>query len=641
MMLMLQSYTQRARRALQRWTLDPRVHTTLRCAAYLLAGFVLSAASLYHQALPLAMAFLFACKGWWAFLAGLGGYWGYFLFWGQAGQQGAFWLVFALPAVILLSDRRICRTAPALLPAIAALVVSATGVVFQSLFSDTTTIAIFLVRVALAAGAARVFILVMEGRTPIANWIAGAFAVLALAQIAPVVYLNLGFFAAAYFCAAAPFPAAALAAMALDLAQVCPVPMTAVLALAFLVRFLPRYPRYFAALTPAAVYAAVMLLCGVWALYPIPGLVVGATLGVIFPVQGRKLHYRGETGLAQVRLELASAVMAETQELLLESQPAQVDEEALIQRAAERACNGCAHRKNCKDARRIGQLPPLLLHKPLLSPQELPIVCRKSGRFLAELHRSQEQLRSILADRERQQEYRSAVTQQYRFMAEFLQDLSDSLCHREANVNRHYTPRIQVFGNRPEADNGDKCLYFSGTGNRYYILLCDGMGTGLGAVREAQSAGKLLQRLLCAGYPAEYALRSLNSLCALRDRAGAVTVDLAEVLLDSGKVTLYKWGAAPSYLVARKGAEKIGVAGPPPGLSVTDYRETVDKVSLRRGEFLVLVSDGIGQAQTMACCMAGNDVPPAELAHQILSGAQVPGPDDATVVVIRLEGVEK
>lgn len=641
MMLTLQSYVRKLHRTLRLWMLDWRIHMLLRCVAYFLAAFTLSAASLDHQALPLSMAFLFACQGWSAVVAAVGGCCGYLLFWGQAGQQGAFWMVAALPIVVLLTGRQIVKDAPALMPALAAFVVAAAGVLFQGLFLSGDSVITYLLRVLLAAGASRVFVLVLAGRNPMLDWIAGGLAVLSLAQIAPGMYLNLGFFAAGYFCAAGAFPAAALAGLALDLAQVTPVPMTAVLALSYLIRFIPRCPKTVCVLTQPVVYGGMMVLCNVWAPYPLPGLLIGAVLGTVFPAQGRKVHRRGETGVAQVRLELAAEVMAQTRQLLSEAQPVQVDEDVLIARAAERACNGCSYRKNCKDARRLAQLPPLLLHKPLLSNQELPIVCRKSGRFLAELHRSQEQLRSIMADRERQQEYRAAVTQQYRFMAEFLQDLSDSLSKRAAPVSPGFKPGVHVFGNRPEADNGDKCMYFSGTGNKYYVLLCDGMGTGLGAAREAQTAGKLLQRLLCAGYPAEYALRSLNSLCALRDRAGAVTVDLAEVLLDSGKTVLYKWGAAPSYLVTRQGAERIGVPSPPPGLSVSDYQETVDKVSLRRGEYLVLVSDGLGQAQTMACCMEGTALPPAELARQILSGAQVPGPDDATVVVIRLEGVEK
>ena len=142
--------------------------------------------------------------------------------------------------------------------------------------------------------------------------------------------------------------------------------------------------------------------------------------------------------------------------------------------------------------------------------------------------------------------------------------------------------------------------------------------------------------MLSAGYPAEYALRSLNSLCALRDRAGAVTVDLAELLLDSGKVNLYKWGAAPSYITTKFGAEKIGVASPPPGLSVMEEQEWVEHASLRRGEWLVMVSDGVGEREAMRCCMELGDGSPGELAAGILACGQLDHQDDATVAIIRL-----
>ena len=169
------------------------------------------------------------------------------------------------------------------------------------------------------------------------------------------------------------------------------------------------------------------------------------------------------------------------------------------------------------------------------------------------------------------------------------------------------------------------------------MLLCDGMGTGLGAIQEGRETGIMLRRLLSVGYPAEYALRSVNSICALRDRAGAVTVDLAEIQLYSGKVTLYKWGAVPSYLISNVGVEKIGAATPPPGLSVTDYRESVDRFSLRRGQLLVLVSDGIGETEALRCCMNAVGRSPREIATTLLTNAQ-PGPqDDATVVTISLE----
>lgn len=114
-----------------------------------------------------------------------------------------------------------------------------------------------------------------------------------------------------------------------------------------------------------------------------------------------------------------------------------------------------------------------------------------------------------------------------------------------------------------------------------------------------------------------------------------MTVDLAELELDSGKGKLYKWGAVPSYLITRAGTEKIGTAGPPPGLSVTEDRETTERLSLRRGEMLVLVSDGVGGEDALRREMGTPEEPPGELAARILEcGGD--GTDDATVAVVRL-----
>jgi len=632
----LQSYVRRGQHALRRWALDPRLHTAGRAAAYILGGFCLSAASLSSRLLPLSMGLVCACSGWSALLTALGGGAGYLLFWGNAGHQGLIWLVLGLGISVLLRDRRISRDTPLLLPAAAALAVAASGVICQTLLADTTPIVIYLLRVFLAAACTWVFARVLQTRNPLLDWLACGFGVLALAQIVPLPYFSLGYLAAGVLAVTGAFPAAALAGLALDLAQVTAVPMTAVMTLSYLVRLLPERFRGLFRLGPGIVYILIMYLVSAWDLMPLPGLLLGGILGSLLPTGSKVAHRRGETGAAQVRLEMAAGVLAQTEQILLEAPVIPVDESGLVTKAAERACGGCPCRKGCKDSPRIGQLPGLLLHKPLLTTDELPINCRKGGRFLAELHRSQEQLRSIRADRERQREYRAAVVQQYQFLSEYLQDLSDQLARKGEGMAAFYEPEVRVFGNRPEAENGDRCMRFAGTQCKYYVLLCDGMGTGLGAVHEGRTAASILRRLLAAGYPAEYALRSLNSLCALRDRAGAVTIDLAELQLDSGKTVIYKWGAAPSYAVSQLGAEKIGAATPPPGLSVTDCQEASYRLTLRRGQMLVMVSDGVPEEDALRCCLESAQESPDALAAKLLGHTTDSGQDDATVVTVRL-----
>ena len=634
MMLTLQSYVQQGRHKVKTYFLDPRIHIAARASACLLAGFFLSAASLTHSPLPLAMGLVCALGGWSAALAALGSILGYRIFWND--PQCTIWILGALALSWTLGGKKLSREAPLLLSAASALTVAVCGIFFQTLYYDTTPILIFLVRIALAGGSTHLYKKALASRNPIVDWLCWATGVLALCQLAPVYWLNLGMVAGGIMLTCAPFPAAALAGLALDLSQVTPVPMTAVMALGYLLRFFPNLPKWSTAVIPATVFITVSIFSERLDMLPLPALILGGIIGVLIPLGPQIAHRRGETGAAQVRLEMTAGVLAQTQQLLLEFTETPVDEQALVTRAAERACTSCPNRKSCKDSRRIGQLPGLILHKPLLTPEELPIVCKKSGRFLAELHRSQEQLRSIRANRERQKEYRAALTQQYQFLSRYLQSLSDQLCKKIHTQTPAFTAQVQVYGNRPEADNGDRCLRFPGVGCRYYVLLCDGMGTGLGAVQEGKTAAEMLKKLLGAGYPAEYALRSLNSLCALRERSGAVTVDLAEIFLDSGKVNLYKWGAAPSYLMHTNGAERIGSLGPPPGLSVTDCREQTERFTLRRGEMLILISDGVEQEDTLRCCTEALGQPPAELGIRLLSDSRLTGDDDATAVIIQL-----
>ena len=157
MMMTLQSYVRRGRRSLRRWVLDPRVHIPLRLAGEFLAGFLLSAASLGHCPQPVAVGLVCGSAGWTAVLMALGSCLGYWAFWGNAGYQCVLWTVLALAAVLLLGNAAIAERSPLLLPALAGLILSACGVVFQIWMQDTTPVPVYLVRVTLGPACAWLF----------------------------------------------------------------------------------------------------------------------------------------------------------------------------------------------------------------------------------------------------------------------------------------------------------------------------------------------------------------------------------------------------------------------------------------------------------------------------------------------------
>ena len=591
-------------------------------------GFFLSAGGLARSAMPLGLGLLMSARGGQAAAMALGSCAGYMTFWGRAGYQGLAWTLLGLPVAWVLGKRQ--QPLP-LVGAIGAFIASLVGLLFQIWMEDPTGIPVYLLRVAVGAGSAVLWPLVREGRLPGPQWMSQGIIVLALARVAPFGF-SLGFVAAGVLAAGGAFPAAALAGLALDLALVTKVPMTAVLTLCWTVRQIPNGPRWLRFAAPGAVYLLVMGLCGGADLLPALGLAVGGGIAALIPTKTEGVRRLDEVGQLQTRLELMAGSMERMRQQLLEVPVLPIDESALTARVRERACGGCPGRKHCRQ--RLEEVPASLLHRPLFENTSLPIPCKKPGRMVLELRRAQEQLRGIRADRDRLAEYRWAVQQQYGFLSNFLQQTADRLPGGPERIR--YRPEVAACAVGKEAANGDRCLWFAGTGSRYYVLLCDGMGTGIGAAQEGKFAANLLKDMLSAGFPAEHALGSINSLLALRGRAGAVTVDLAEVELDTGRAAVYKWGAAPSWVLRDGKAEKIGTAGPPPGLSVKEGREEVARLSLRRGEVLILFSDGVEAEAALAGWDQADASAPGELAASLLEDGCRDSADDATVAVIRL-----
>ena len=627
MMISMETYLRRGRRFCQRMALDPAIRSIASVAAYGGSGFLLSAASLGNAPQPLVLGLILALSGWQAVILALGAMAGYPTFWGNAGLQGIVWSAAGGLLALLLGKRMETKEQPLMLPAIGALFTAVTGLSFQLMLGDKTGVILYFLRIGLAFASGVLFTQAGRGRDAFTDWVVGGVAVMALAQVSVTRYFGLGYIAAGVMAVASAFPAAALAGLGLDLAQITKLPMTAVLCLSYCIRIIPFDQRWKHYAAPGFACMIVMAICGIWDATPLPGLLLGGAFGALLPPRPQIIHRRGETGAAQVRLELGAEVMAATEQLLLEIQPPPIDEEAILQIVKERACSSCASRKTCQGK---DSLTTMHLQNPLEAD------CKKQGRLLPELRRGQEQLRLLQADRQRQREYRLALMQQYQFLAGYLRNLADCLPRRGEAIRIEFRVEAAARSRGKERANGDKCLAFAGPGCCYFVLLCDGMGTGLGAAQEGQTAATLLQQLLLAGFPPEHSLRSINNLLALRGSAGAVTMDLAQIRLDTGLVSIYKWGAAPSWLLRRTGAEKIGTATPPPGLSVDRHRETVEKLSLRRGEVLILLSDGVDGEEVLRRSVLTPDAPPGELAAKILESGCGEAEDDATVAAIRL-----
>ena len=202
--------------------------------------------------------------------------------------------------------------------------------------------------------------------------------------------------------------------------------------------------------------------------------------------------------MAQVRLEVGAEMLLTTRQLLTEVEPPPVDAQALLDRAVERACGSCSARNKCTQ-----RLTLTIDH--ILHPLEAD--CRKQGRLIPELHFAQERLKALNADRQRRLEYRAALAQQYCFLGQYLRSLADGLPRKAKQAEPEFEAQVAARSRGKERANGDRCLAFSGPECRFYVLLCDGMGTGLGAAQDGFTAAGLLRQMLIAGFPAEHADR--------------------------------------------------------------------------------------------------------------------------------------
>lgn len=195
-----------------------------------------------------------------------------------------------------------------------------------------------------------------------------------------------------------------------------------------------------------------------------------------------------------------------------------------------------------------------------------------------------------------------------------------------------------------ETVSGDAGTYFKRADGKLYVLLCDGMGSGLEANRESSMAVRLLEQFLQAGVDARRALTTLSSALALRgeETGGFTTVDLLQVDLFTGDGELYKLGAAPTYIRTGQEVRRLAGRSLPAGLAEgTDAALDQFSLHLSPGDTVLMVSDGIcgaGADDWLRTKLAAFDgTSPKDLARELITERPQDVTDDRTALVIRLE----
>lgn len=190
---------------------------------------------------------------------------------------------------------------------------------------------------------------------------------------------------------------------------------------------------------------------------------------------------------------------------------------------------------------------------------------------------------------------------------------------------------------------GDSVMALSSPEGYDYALLCDGMGSGRNAALTSALASTFLSRMLRAGSRADTALRMLNGFLSSRgsrDSEASTTVDLLEIDRISGEASLFKCGAAPTYLLRDGEITRFFSRTAPVGILESLDAERI-RFTLQPGDVLVQVSDGVtgGEEECAWLCellTTRFDGDVEKFTRLVLNRASEQGEDDLSVVVTEI-----
>lgn len=130
-------------------------------------------------------------------------------------------------------------------------------------------------------------------------------------------------------------------------------------------------------------------------------------------------------------------------------------------------------------------------------------------------------------------------------------------------------------------------------GGKYALAISDGMGNGERAHYESKETLKLLQKILQSGIEERIAIKSINSILALRTTEEIFsTLDLAIVDLQNATTKFLKVGSSPSFIKRGNHVMKIESSNLPIGI-ITGVEFEMIEEQLKAGDLLIMMSDGV------------------------------------------------
>ncbi|PAV28575.1 stage II sporulation protein E [Virgibacillus profundi] len=141
--------------------------------------------------------------------------------------------------------------------------------------------------------------------------------------------------------------------------------------------------------------------------------------------------------------------------------------------------------------------------------------------------------------------------------------------------------------------SGDSYTTIELGAGKYAMAISDGMGNGKRAKEESVETLRLLQQILQTGIPEKVAIKSINSILALRSTDEMfATLDLAVIDLHNAFVRFLKIGSTPSFIKRGNQMLNVEASNLPMGI-IQEFDVDIVSEQLMSEDLLVMMSDGI------------------------------------------------
>ena len=316
---------------------------------------------------------------------------------------------------------------------------------------------------------------------------------------------------------------------------------------------------------------------------------------------------------------------------------------------AERVCRNCQKRGYCSVD--TLELEKILKKDGFLTTSNVPksfnSACRRPEKFLTEFAHIFELNKQNELFRGEAVYDKNIALNQYEEISNLINNLSRFIADIPKAEAKNELFRVDVFiaeeARHGQEISGDTVIHFK-KDNKYYVILCDGMGSGKEANGISSLTARLFAEFLKSGIDKKSAVNLINSALSLNaDRESFSSADILEIDLSKGSAEFLKIGSAQSFIKRKNEITVVTSSALPIGI-LDNIEVFPQSFSVSENDVILMVSDGISEATAGVIKkdwinrILLSDTPLESLAGKLLESAKIRSvySDDMTSVIIKI-----